>query len=282
MKLLRYGPSGAEKPGILDGAGQVRDLSAVVADIAGPVLSDTGLAQLAALDPGALPLVPGTPRMGPCVAGVGKILGIGLNYSDHAAEAGLDAPEHPILFLKATSAITGPNDNVVIPRGSSHTDWEVELAAVIGTRAKHVEEADALSHVAGYCVANDLTERDWQFNLSGTWTKGKGADTFAPLGPWLVTRDDVPDPQNLTLGLEVNGSVRQTGSTARMIFTLAQVIAHMSRLMTLHPGDVILTGTPPGVGMGMKPEPQYLKPGDEMRLWVEGLGEQRQRVVAEA
>ncbi|MGV6812289.1 MAG: fumarylacetoacetate hydrolase family protein [Brevirhabdus sp.] len=281
MKLLRFGETGQERPGILDSDGYIRDLSGVVGDIAGDVLSDQGLAKLAALDLSGLPRVSGSPRIGACVGQVGKILGIGLNYSDHAAEAGMEAPAHPILFLKATSAICGPDDDVIIPRGSSSTDWEVELGVVIGARAKHVSPADALSHVAGYCVANDVSERDWQMNLSGGWVKGKSADTFAPLGPWLVTRDEVPDPQALSLGLEVNGTSRQSGSTGKMIFTVAQIIAHMSSLMTLMPGDVILTGTPPGVGMGHKPDPIYLKPGDRMRLWVGGLGEQNQSVTAE-
>lgn len=282
MKLLRYGAPGREKPGLLDEAGAIRDLSAHVRDIEGRAVSPDTLAELAGLDWAQLPEVEGTPRIGPCIANVGKILGIGLNYSDHAQEAGLDLPTHPILFLKATSAISGPNDDVVIPRGSTKTDWEVELGVVIGTKAKHVDSSEALRHVAGYCVANDVSERDWQMNLSGGWTKGKSADTFAPLGPWLVTRDEVSDPQTLMLGLDHNGVTRQSGLTGRMIFSVADIISHLSGLMTLHPGDVILTGTPPGVGMGMKPTPRFLKPGDTMRLWVDGLGVQSQRVVAEA
>ncbi len=281
MKLLRYGEPGAEKPGMLDGDGTLRDLSAHVEDIAGEALSDATLETLRGLDPAGLPEVTGDPRLGPCVGGVGKFMCIGLNYSDHAAEAGMAIPAHPILFMKASSAIVGANDDVVMPRGSTTTDWEVELGVVIGTAAKYVSEEDALNHVAGYCLCNDVSERDFQLNLTGQWTKGKSCDTFGPTGPWLVTRDEIPDPQNLAMTLDVNGVRRQTGNTATMIFTVAQVISHLSQLMTLHPGDVISTGTPPGVGMGIKPEPVYLKDGDVMELWIDGLGRQKQRVRAD-
>ena len=279
MKLLRYGEPGAEWPGMLDTGGTLRDLSGVVDDIAGEVLGDAGLAKLRALDPASLPAVPGDPRIGPCVGNIGKFMCIGLNYSDHAAETGAAIPDHPILFFKANSAITGPNDTVVMPRGSTHTDWEVELGVVIGTTAKYVSEADALAHVAGYCIVNDVSERHFQLHLTGQWTKGKSCDTFGPTGPWLVTRDEVPDPQNLNLRLDVNGKRMQTGTTATMIFSVAQIISHLSQLMTLHPGDVISTGTPPGVAMGMKPDPVYLKPGDRMELWIDGLGQQTQTVA---
>ena len=282
MKLLRYGPAGAEKPGMLDAEGVLRDLSGQVDDIAGAVLSDDGLAALRALDPTRLPVVEGNPRLGPCVGGTGKFCCIGLNYSDHAAETGAAIPEHPILFMKASSAIVGPNDDVIMPRGSTHTDWEVELGVVIGTAAKYVSEADALNHVAGYCVINDVSERHFQTQLTGQWTKGKSCDTFGPTGPWLVTRDEVPDPQNLSMSCDVNGKRMQTGTTSTMIFTVAQIIEHLSGLMTLHPGDVITTGTPPGVGMGMKPDPVYLKKGDVMELEIEGLGKQRQEVGEDA
>ncbi len=278
MKLLRFGPQGQEKPGIVDADGKVRDLSALVADIAGDVLSDAGLAQIAAADLSVLPLVE-VERYGPCVAGVGKFLCIGLNYSDHAAESGLKVPKEPILFAKATSAIIGPNDTVEIPRTSVATDWEVELGVVIGKEAKYIDEADALDYVAGYCVANDISERDFQAKRAGQWTKGKSADTFGPIGPWLVTKDEVPDPQNLAMYLDVNGERMQTGSTATMIFSVAHIVAYLSQFMSLQPGDVISTGTPPGVGMGKKPEPIYLQPGDVMELGVEGLGVQRQDVI---
>ncbi|KQI67514.1 2-hydroxyhepta-2,4-diene-1,7-dioate isomerase [Loktanella sp. 3ANDIMAR09] len=280
MKLVRYGAAGAEKPGMIVGD-TLHDLSAVVDDIAGDVLSDAGLARLRALDPADLPVVAGNPRLGPCVGSIGKMLCIGLNYSDHAAESGMAIPEHPILFMKATSAIVGPDDDVMIPRGSTNTDWEVELGVVIGTRAKHVSAAQALDHVAGYCIVNDVSERHYQTGLTGQWTKGKSCDTFGPTGPWLVTRDAVPDPQALDMWLDVNGVRRQTGSTATMIFTVAQIIEHLSGLMTLHPGDVISTGTPPGVGMGMKPHPVYLQAGDVMELGIAGLGKQRQALVQE-
>ena len=282
MKLLRVGDAGHETPAMLDAAGDLRDLSGVVDDIRGDVLSDAGLPRLRALDPNDLPLVQGNPRIGPCVGNVGKFLCIGLNYSDHAAEAGMDIPAHPILFLKANSAIVGPHDDVILPRGSTATDWEVELGVVIGTTAKYVDEADALDHVAGYCIINDVSERDFQTKLTGQWTKGKSCDTFGPTGPWLVTRDEVADPQDLHMSLDVNGTRMQTGHTGTMIFSVAQIIAHLSQLMTLHPGDLISTGTPPGVGMGMKPTPVYLRKGDVMELRIDGLGMQRQTVVEDA
>ncbi|MDJ1009642.1 MAG: ureidoglycolate lyase [Paracoccaceae bacterium] len=281
MKLLRYGPIGAERPGLLDDSGTIRDLSAHVPDIAGDVLSDSGLAALFALDPATLPAVDGTPRLGPCIGSVGKFICIGLNYSDHAAEAGAEVPKEPILFFKATSAIMGPDDDIVIPRGSEKTDWEVELGVVIGSEARYVSEADALSHVAGYCVVNDLSERAFQLERSGQWVKGKSADTFGPIGPWLVTRDAVPDPQALDLWLEVDGARRQSGSTATMVFGVAHLVSYVSQFMSLQPGDIISTGTPPGVGMGQKP-PVYLRPGQTVRLGVEGLGIQTQKVTGPA
>lgn len=277
MKLLRYGPSGAEKPGLLDTNGAIRDLSGVVGDIAGDTLSDESLAKLRALDVDSLPVVEGDPRIGACVGQVGKFICIGLNYADHAAESGMALPEEPVIFFKATSAIMGPNDTVEIPRTSVKTDWEVELGVVIGKEAKYVSEEDALDHVAGYCVVNDLSERDFQLHRSGQWVKGKSADTFGPIGPWLVTRDEVADPQNLPMYLEVNGHRYQDGSTNTMHFGVATVISHLSQFMSLQPGDVISTGTPPGVGMGQTPE-TYLKPGDKMELGIEGLGVQRQTV----
>ncbi len=279
MKLLRYGEPGAEKPGLLDADGNIRDLSAHIDDVAGTALDDTSMQRLGAIDPASLPLVSGNPRLGPCVANIGKFMCIGLNYSDHAAETGAKIPEHPILFMKATSAVVGPNDTVSIPRGSKSSDWEVELGVVIGKKAKYVSEGEALDHVAGYCVINDVSERHFQAKISGQWTKGKSCDTFGPTGPWLVTRDEIPDPQNLGMYLDINGERRQTGNTRTMIFTVAQVIAHLSELMSLHPGDVISTGTPPGVGLGMKPEPVFLKPGDVMELGIDRLGSQRQDVV---
>ena len=282
MKLVRYGAVGQEKPGMLDSEGVLRDLSEHVSDIAGNALSESSLDKLRALDPANLPAVEGNPRIGACVGSIGKFLCIGLNYSDHAAETGADIPEHPILFFKANSAVVGPNDNVSMPRGSTHTDWEVELGVVIGTKAKYVSKEDALNHVAGFCVINDVSERHFQTQLTGQWTKGKSCDTFGPTGPWLVTRDEVPDPQNLAMSLDVNGARMQTGNTNTMIFTVAEIIEHLSGLMTLHPGDVISTGTPPGVGMGMKPEPVYLKAGDVMELEIEGLGKQRQTVTEDA
>ena len=281
MKLVRYGATGQEKPGMIDADGTLRDLSPHVADITGATLGDDSIAKLRALDPATLPAVQGNPRMGACVGDIGKFMCIGLNYADHAAETGADIPEHPILFMKANSAITGPNDDVVMPRGSATTDWEVELGVVIGKAAKYVSEEEALDYVAGYCLCNDVSERHFQTSLTGQWTKGKSCDTFGPTGPWLVTRDEVEDPQNLDMWLDVNGKRMQTGNTKTMIFTVAQVISHLSQLFTLHPGDVISTGTPPGVGMGMKPEPVYLKDGDVMELSIQGLGIQRQNVRAD-
>ncbi|WP_145156344.1 ureidoglycolate lyase [Pseudomonas oryzihabitans] len=280
MKLLRYGPQGQEKPGLLDAQGRLRDLSGQVADLAGEALCAESLARLRQLDPNSLPLVDGTPRLGPCVGRVGKFICIGLNYADHAAESGLDVPKEPVVFNKWTSAICGPNDAVQIPRDSTKTDWEVELGVVIGKAGRYIDEANALDHVAGYCVVNDVSEREWQLERGGTWDKGKGFDTFGPLGPWLVTADEVADPQNLDLWLEVDGHRYQNGNTRTMIFTVAQIIAYLSRCMSLQPGDVISTGTPPGVGMGVKPQSVYLKPGQEMRLGIQGLGEQHQRTIA--
>ncbi|WP_186042236.1 ureidoglycolate lyase [Burkholderia gladioli] len=276
MKLLRYGPVGQEKPGLLDAGGRIRDLSAVIPDLAGEALSDAALARLRALDPDSLPLVPGEPRIGACVGQIGKFVCIGLNYADHAAESGLPVPSEPVVFAKWTSAVCGPNDGIEIPRDSLKTDWEVELGVVIGRPCKNVDEADALDYVAGYCVINDVSEREWQIERGGQWDKGKGFDSFGPIGPWLVTRDEVPDPQQLSLWLEVDGHRYQDGSTRTMIFGVAEVIAYLSRCMSLQPGDVISTGTPPGVGMGVKPAPVYLKPGQTVRLGIDGLGEQRQ------
>lgn len=280
MKLLRYGPAGAEKPGMIDAEGVLRDLSGQIDDLNGANLSDASLAKLAALDPASLPAVDGTPRIGPCVGNIGKFMCIGLNYSDHAAETGATLPEHPILFMKANSAIVGPDDTVVMPRGSKMTDWEVELGVVIGKTAKYVSKENALDHVAGYCVVNDVSERHFQKHLSGNWTKGKSCDTFGPTGPWLVTRDEIPDPQALDMSLDVNGQRMQTGNTSTMIFSVAEIIEHLSHLFTLHPGDVIATGTPPGVGLGMKP-PTFLKEGDVMTVHINGLGTQTQNVKAD-
>ena len=282
MKLLRYGPIGAEKPGLLDNSGLLRDLSEHVDDINGMMLDDATLDRLRALDISALSVVEGEQRLGACVGNIGKFLCIGLNYSDHAAETGAAIPKHPILFFKANSAIVGAYDDVVMPRGSTHTDWEVELGVVIGKTAKYVSKEDALYHVAGYCIVNDVSERHFQTNLTGQWTKGKSCDTFGPTGPWLVTRDEVADPQNLSMSLDVNGKRMQTGSTATMIFSVAEIIEHLSGLMTLHPGDVITTGTPPGVALGMKPEPIFLKVGDVMDVKIEGLGQQKQKVKQDA
>lgn len=282
MRLVRYGAIGAEKPGLIDNAGLLRDLSDHVADINGDMLGDDVIAALRALDHSALPIVDGSPRIGVCVGNIGKFLCIGLNYSDHAAETGAAIPEHPILFFKANSAIVGAYDDVVMPRGSTHTDWEVELGVIIGKTAKYVSKADALDYVAGYCVVNDVSERHFQTQLTGQWTKGKSCDTFGPTGPWLVTRDEVADPQNLNMSLDVNGKRMQTGNTSTMIFSVAEIIEHLSSLMTLHPGDVITTGTPPGVAMGMKPEPIYLKKGDVMSLTIDGLGQQLQTVDQDA
>ena len=282
MKLIRYGAPGAEKPGMLDNAGLLRDLSAHLNDFTGDTLDDATIAKLRALDPADLPIVEGEQRIGACVGNIGKFLCIGLNFSDHAAETGAAIPEHPILFFKANSAVVGAYDDVVMPRGSTHTDWEVELGVVIGKTAKYVSKTDALDHVAGYCIVNDVSERHFQNNLTGQWTKGKSCDTFGPTGPWLVTRDEVPDPQNLSMSLDVNGKRMQTGNTATMIFTVDEIIEHLSALFTLHPGDVITTGTPPGVGLGVKPEPIYLKKGDVMDLTIQGLGHQRQKVDQDA
>ena len=278
MKLLRYGDIGRERPGILDADGAIRDLSAHVGDITGATLDADGLDRIRAIDPTDLPVVPADVRIGACVGGIGKFMCIGLNYSDHAAETGAEIPEHPILFMKATSAVAGPNDMVMLPRHSRHSDWEVELGVVIGTACKYVSVENALDHVAGYFVANDVSERHFQSKLTGQWTKGKSCDTFGPIGPWLVTADEVPDPQNLGMSLDVNGVRRQTGNTSTMIFSVAECISHLSELMTLHPGDVISTGTPPGVGMGIKPEPVFLEEGDVMEVAIDGLGQQRQEV----
>ena len=276
MKLLRYGPPGQERPGLMDGSGQIRDLSGHIPDLAGAVLTD--LDRLKAIDPATLPPVSGTPRLGSCVAGTGKFICIGLNYADHAAESGAKVPPEPIIFMKATSAICGPNDPILIPRTSEKTDWEVELGVVIGKPAKYVTEADALSHVAGYCVINDVSERAFQTERSGQWTKGKSCDNFGQTGPWLVTPDEVPDPQNMAMWLTVNGQTMQNGSTRTMVYGVAHIIAYLSQFFTLHPGDIISTGTPPGVGMGMKP-PRYLKPGDTVELGIKGLGTQKQTCV---
>jgi 2-keto-4-pentenoate hydratase/2-oxohepta-3-ene-1,7-dioic acid hydratase in catechol pathway len=280
MKLLRYGPRGAEKPGMLDKDGSIRDLSKVVDDIAGNVLTPEGLAKLKAIDPASLPKVEGPVRYGPCVARTGKFICIGLNYSDHAKETGAEPPKEPILFMKATSAIVGPNDDVMIPRKSVKTDWEVELGVIIGREARYVDEKDAMDHVAGYCVINDVSEREFQAERGGQWTKGKSADTFGPIGPWLVTPDEVADPQNLAMWLEVDGHRYQNGSTRTMIFGVRHLVHYISQFMSLQPGDVISTGTPPGVGLGVKPNPIFLKSGQVMRLGIEGLGEQRQQVIA--
>ncbi|MBX8610119.1 ureidoglycolate lyase [Pseudomonas capsici] len=279
MKLLRYGEKGSERPGLLDANNQIRDLGAHVADIAGDVLSPAGLAALAAIDPASLPLVPGKPRIGPCVGQVGKFICIGLNYADHAAESNMEVPREPIIFNKWTSAICGPNDAVEIPRGSVKTDWEVELGVVIGKGGRYIDEANALEHVAGYCVINDVSEREWQLERGGTWDKGKGFDTFGPIGPWLVTRDEIADPHSLDLWLEVDGHRYQQGNTRTLIFNIPQLIAYLSRCMSLQPGDVISTGTPPGVGLGVKPSPVFLRPGQTMRLGIAGLGEQQQVTV---
>ena len=280
MKLLRYGPAGQEKPGLLDGQGRLRDLSGVIPDVAGDALLPAPLERLRGLDPADLPLVPGTMRVGPCVGRVGKFLCIGLNYADHAKESGAAVPKEPIVFSKATSAIIGPDDDVVIPRGSEKTDWEVELGVVIGRTAKYVSEAQALDHVAGYCTVHDVSERAFQTERSGQWTKGKSCDTFGPIGPWLVTKDEVGDPQALPMWLKVNGKTMQDGSTRTMVYGAAFLVSYLSQFMSLHPGDIISTGTPPGVGMGMKP-PRFLKAGDVVELGIEGLGSQRQEVIAD-
>ncbi len=279
MKLVRYGKAGKEKPGLIDDAGKLRDLSEVVADIDASTLDPRTLSRIAKIKPGSLPAVRGAPRIGPCVGHVGNFVAVGLNYADHAAESGMAVPKEPVLFTKAPSCIVGPNDDVVIPKGSTKTDWEVELAMVIGTRASYVSELQALAHVAGYCVCNDVSEREFQLERSGQWVKGKSAPTFGPLGPWLVTPDEIEDMQKLNLWLDVNGERMQTGSTATMIFNVKQLVSYISHFMILEPGDVITTGTPPGVGQGKKP-PRFLKPGDTVSLGVDGLGRQAQRVVA--
>ena len=279
MKLVRYGAPGREKPGMIDANGKLRDLSKVVKDISGDTLSPAGLAKLKKLKPDKLPLVKGKPRLGACVSGVGNFIAIGLNYSDHAAEAGMQIPKEPIIFNKAKSCICGPNDNTVIPRDSSKLDWEIELGIVIGQRARYLSKDRALSVVAGYCLANDVSERVFQIERAGQWTKGKGCESFGPLGPWLVTKDEMKDPQNLNMWLDVNGEKRQRGNTSTMIFDCAHIVWCCSQYFILEPGDVIITGTPPGVGLGMKPEPKFLKAGDVVTLGIDGLGEQRQKVV---
>lgn len=278
MKLLRYGPRGHEKPGLLDADGNIRSLSQILPDLAGDVLAN--LPALADIDPASLPLVEGNPRIGACVAGTGKFMCIGLNYADHAAESGMAVPAEPVLFMKATSAICGPDDPLIIPRGSEKTDWEVELGVVIGKPAKYVDQAQALQHVAGYCVINDVSERAWQIERGGQWTKGKSGDNFGPTGPWLVTPDEIGDPQNLSMWLSVNGEKFQHGSTRTMVYGVAHLVSYLSQFMTLHPGDIISTGTPPGVGLGMKP-PRYLKAGDVVELGIENLGSQKQLCMAD-
>ena len=280
MKLLRYGPVGTEKPGLLDADGRIRDLSMYIKDLDGSQLSPAALATLAKLDPASLPLVSGTPRLGVPIASVGKFIAIGLNFADHAAESNLPIPKEPIVFAKTTSSLSGPNDEVMLPQESVKSDWEVELGIVIGSRASYVSEADALAHVAGYCLINDVSEREYQLERGGTWDKGKGCDTFGPVGPWLVTSDEVGDPQDLGMWLDLNGTRMQTGSTKTMIFGCATIVSYVSRFMTLLPGDIITTGTPPGVGMGKKPDAIYLKPGDVMTHGIDKLGSQRQEVVA--
>ena len=280
MKLMRYGAKGSEKPGLLDGEGQVRDLSRLTPDITAAMLTPDGLRKLAEVDVKSLPVVSNPGRIAPPYSGMGKFICVGLNYADHAAESGMPVPAEPVLFTKAISALMGCNDAVVLPQGSVKSDWEVELGIVIGATARYVSEADAMKHVAGYCVVNDISEREYQLERGGTWDKGKGCDTFGPVGPWLVTADEVPDPQNLDMWLEVNGRRFQNGSTRTMIFGVTQLVSYISRFMTLYPGDLISTGTPPGVGMGCKPSPVYLKPGDTMRLSISGLGEQSQTVHA--
>ncbi|MEL4374548.1 fumarylacetoacetate hydrolase family protein [Brucella cytisi] len=280
MKFLRYGETGQEKPGLLDADGDIRDLSAHVGDLSGAALSPDALAKLGAIDINSLPKVEGNPRLGPCVAGTGKFICIGLNYADHAAESGMAVPPEPVIFMKATSAIVGPNDDLLIPRGSEKTDWEVELGIVIGKTAKYVSEDDALDYVAGYCTLHDVSERAFQIERAGQWTKGKSCDTFGPTGPWLVTKDEVADPQNLGMWLKVNGETMQDGSTKTMVYGVRHLVSYLSQFMSLQPGDIISTGTPPGVGMGMKP-PRYLKAGDVVELGIEGLGTQKQNVRAD-
>ncbi|EON13795.1 fumarylacetoacetate hydrolase family protein [Pandoraea sp. SD6-2] len=278
MKLLRFGERGQEKPGVLDAQGDIRDLSSIVSDIGGEALLPEELERLRGMDLSALPRVDQAPRLGPCVGGIGKFICIGLNYVDHAEESGMPIPSEPVVFNKWLSAVCGPNDDVIIPRGSKRTDWEVELGVVIGKAGSYIDEAHALNHVAGYCLINDVSEREYQLERGGTWDKGKGCDTFGPLGPWLVTSDEVPDPQKLEMWLDVDGTRYQSGNTSRMIFSVAQIVSYLSRFMSLHPGDVISTGTPPGVGMGQKP-PVYLRAGQVMSLGIEGLGQQRQHLV---
>ncbi|EIW8579891.1 MULTISPECIES: fumarylacetoacetate hydrolase family protein [Klebsiella] len=279
MKLLRFGNPGSERPGVLDNDGRLRDLSNYVTDLRGDALLPESLARLRQLDLYSLPLVDGNPRIGACVGGIGKFICIGLNYADHAAETGADIPQEPVVFSKWTSAVVGPNDNVIIPRGSQKTDWEVELGVVIGKGGRYIDERDAMQHVAGYCVINDVSEREYQIERGGTWDKGKGCDTFGPTGPWLVTADEIPDPNALNLWLEVDGKRYQDGNTRTMIFKVPYIISYLSRFMSLQPGDVISTGTPPGVGMGQKPQPVYLRAGQTIRLGIEGLGEQQQLTV---
>ena len=281
MKLLRYGQIGSEKPGVLGNDGEIRDLSGLITDIDASVLSDQALQKLRDADLSKLPVVSGNPRIGACVGNIGKMICIGLNYSDHAAETGATPPPEPIIFMKVNSAICGPNDDVRIPKTSEKTDWEVELGFVIGKKAKYVSEAEAMDHVAGYCIVNDVSERSFQAEMSGQWTKGKSCDTFGPTGPWMVTRDEISDPQNLKMTLDVNGKRYQDGSTNTMIFGVKFLVHYLSQFFTLHPGDVISTGTPPGVGLGVKPNPVFLKPGDEMHLSIEGLGEQHQKCIAD-
>jgi ureidoglycolate lyase len=280
MKLVRYGSMGAEKPGIVDQSGRLRDLAGIVEDIGGTTLTPQGLEKLRAVDPARLPEVKASERLGACVGKVGKFICVGLNYADHARESGLEPPKEPVLFMKATSAICGPNDDVIIPRNSKKTDWEVELGVVIGKEARYVELKNAMQHVAGYCVVNDVSEREFQIERGGQWVKGKSADTFGPIGPWLVTQDEIGDPQKLNMWLDVDGHRYQKGSTATMIFGVAHLVSYISHFMSLQAGDIISTGTPPGVGLGQKPEPIYLKPGQTMQLGIEGLGEQRQRLVS--
>jgi 2-keto-4-pentenoate hydratase/2-oxohepta-3-ene-1,7-dioic acid hydratase in catechol pathway len=281
MRLVRYGDIAQEKPGLIDAVGILRDLSDHIADIDANSIDDANLDRLRALDPASLASVAGSPRLGACIANVGKFICIGLNFHDHARETGMPIPAHPIVFMKATSSINGPDDDIIMPRGSSQSDWEIELAVVIGTRAKYVTAETALDHVAGYCIVNDVSERHMQMNLTGQWTKGKSCDHYGPVGPWLVTRDVVSDPQKLAMRLAVNGKIMQDGSSADMIFPIAEIIAHLSELMTLHPGDIIATGTPAGVGMGQKPDPVYLQDGDVMTLEIDGLGRQQQMIRAD-
>lgn len=279
MKLLRYGARNQEKPGVLDSGGQIRDLSSYISDVAGEALGSEQLEALKTLDLNSLPLVSGSPRIGPCIGDVGKFVCIGLNYSDHAAESNMPVPAEPIIFNKWTSAICGPNDDVIIPRSSAKTDWEVELGVVIGKAGRYIAETDAMDYVAGYCVINDISEREWQLERGGSWDKGKGFDTFGPIGPWLVTRDEIPDPHQLKLWLEVDGHRFQDGNTSTLVFRIPQLISYLSQCMSLQPGDIISTGTPPGVGLGVKPEPVFLRAGQVMRLGITGLGEQLQRTV---